>query len=89
MQQVTIRLDDELKKAVDEMCESIGMNINTFFTIYAKKAVREQKIPFEVTTGLTADEYKVARDLVQYLDSVRENADQNGWLSEDEVGWEV
>lgn len=89
MQQVTIRLDDELKKAVDAMCESIGMNINTFFTIYAKKAVREQRIPFELTSGLTAEEYKAAKNLVQYLDSVRENANKNGWLSDEEVGWEV
>lgn len=89
MQQVTLRLDDELKRGVEAMCESIGMNINTFFTIYAKKAVREQRIPFEVTTGLTAEEYKAAKEFVQYLDSVRENADKNGWLSDDEVGWEV
>lgn len=89
MQQVTIRLDDELKKAVDAMCDSMGMNINTFFTIYAKKAVREQKIPFEIGSGLTAEEYKAAKNVVQYLDAVRENADKNGWLSDDEVGWEV
>ena len=89
MQQITLRLDDQLKKEVEAMCESIGMNLNTFFTIYAKKAVKEQRIPFDITTDLTAEEYKAAKNLVQHLDTVRENADKNGWLSEDEVGWEV
>lgn len=89
MQQITLRLDEQLKKEVEAMCESIGMNLNTFFTIYAKKAVKEQRIPFDITTDLTAEEYKAAKNLVQHLDNVRENADKNGWLSEDEVGWEV
>ncbi|MBE5941022.1 MAG: type II toxin-antitoxin system RelB/DinJ family antitoxin [Lachnospiraceae bacterium] len=89
MQQITLRLDEQLKKEVEAMCESIGMNLNTFFTIYAKKAVKEQRIPFDITTDLTAEEYKAAKNLVQHLDTVREKADKNGWLSEEEVGWEV
>ena len=49
MTTVSIRLDDETKRQLDIMCEEMGMNITTFFTIYAKKALRERKIPFEIS----------------------------------------
>lgn len=45
---VSLRFDEKMKKDLDEMCESMGMNITTFFMIYAKKALRERKIPFEI-----------------------------------------
>ena len=43
-----LRLDDEMKKELDQMCDEMGMNLTTFFMIYAKKALRDRKIPFEV-----------------------------------------
>jgi DNA-damage-inducible protein J len=46
---ISIRLDDDLKAELDEMCEEMGLNLTTFFTLYAKKAVRDRKIPFEIT----------------------------------------
>ncbi len=48
MTTVSIRLDDDMKKELDSMCSEMGMNITTFFMIYAKKALRDRKIPFEV-----------------------------------------
>ena len=38
-----------MKKELEEMCEEMGMNLTTFFTIYAKRALRDRKIPFDVT----------------------------------------
>ena len=49
---VSIRFDDEMKKQLDEMCEEMGMNLTTFFMIYAKKALRDRRIPFEVAAPL-------------------------------------
>ena len=49
MTTVSIRLDDEMKRELDEMCDEMGMNITTFFMIYAKKALRDRKIPFEIS----------------------------------------
>lgn len=37
------------KRQLDEMCDEMGMNLTTFFMIYAKKALRDRRIPFEVT----------------------------------------
>ena len=49
MTTISIRLDDELKQELDEMCDQMGMSLTTFFTIYAKRALHDRKIPFEVT----------------------------------------
>ena len=54
MTTVSIRLDDDMKKQLDIMCEEMGMNITTFFMIYAKKALRDRRIPFEITAPADA-----------------------------------
>lgn len=46
---VNIRMDEELKKQFDEFCSNIGMTMTTAICVFAKKAVKEQKIPFEIT----------------------------------------
>ena len=45
---VSLRLDDKMKAELDEMCAEMGMNISTFFMVYAKKALRERRIPFSI-----------------------------------------
>ena len=52
MTTVSLRFDDEMKKQLDEMCDEMGMNLTTFFMIYAKKALRDRRIPFEVAAPL-------------------------------------
>jgi DNA-damage-inducible protein J len=45
---VNFRMDEDLKKSMEHTCQSLGMNMTTAFTIFAKKMSREQRIPFEV-----------------------------------------
>lgn len=52
MTTISLRFDDEMKKQLDEMCDEMGMNLTTFFMIYAKKALRDRCIPFEVAAPL-------------------------------------
>lgn len=52
MTTISLRFDDEMKKQLDEMCDEMGMNLTTFFMIYAKKALRDRRIPFEVAAPL-------------------------------------
>lgn len=46
---LNIRMDENLKKQFDSLCEEIGMSMTTAVCIFAKKAVRERRIPFELT----------------------------------------
>ena len=45
---ISIRMDAQLKKQFVEFCNDMGMSMTTAFCIFAKKAVREYRIPFEV-----------------------------------------
>ena len=46
---VNIRMDSDLKKQFESLCSDIGMSMTTAFCVFAKKAVRERRIPFEIT----------------------------------------
>ncbi len=45
---ITIRMDDELKKDFSSLCDEIGLSVGTAFTLFAKTVVRERCIPFEL-----------------------------------------
>ena len=45
---VTIRMDEDLKRQAEELFDALGLNMTTAITAFAKAAVREQKIPFEL-----------------------------------------
>lgn len=46
---INIRIDEDLKKSMEETCRELGMSMTTAFTIFAKKMSREKRIPFEVS----------------------------------------
>ena len=46
---VNFRMDENLKKAMEETCKEMGMSMTTAFTIFAKKVSRERRIPFEIS----------------------------------------
>lgn len=45
---VNIRMDSNLKQQFEAFCSDMGMSMSTAFNIFAKKAVREYRIPFEI-----------------------------------------
>lgn len=47
---VNIRMDEATKIAFDKFCNEIGLSVSSAFNIFAKTVVREQRIPFELTT---------------------------------------
>ena len=71
----SIRMDADLKKEFDELCAEFGMSASTAFTIFAKKVVREKRIPFEITSQ--DSEITLARG-IEALRLLREGAKKNG-----------
>lgn len=45
---INIRMDSNLKKQFEAFCSDMGMTMTTAVNIFAKKAVREYRIPFEI-----------------------------------------
>ena len=70
MTTISLRMDDETKKELDEMCEAMGMNISTFYMIYTKKALRERKIPFEIEAPV--DPFYSEKNMSQLYKSIKQ-----------------
>lgn len=45
---INIRMDSDLKKQFEAFCADMGMTMTTAFNVFAKKTVREYRIPFEI-----------------------------------------
>ena len=49
---VTIRMDESLKKEASNLFNELGMGLNQAINVFVKQAVREQKIPFEISRNI-------------------------------------
>ncbi len=71
----SVRMDEDLKKEFEELCNDFGMNMTTAINIFAKAVVRERKIPFEI------EESKKTKERVEFmktLNELKKQADENG-----------
>ena len=48
MAQISLRIDDDVKRNAEQVCKDIGMSMSTAINIYLKKLGRERRIPFDV-----------------------------------------
>ncbi len=46
---INVRMDEELKREFDRVCNELGMNMATAIMIFARKVTRERRIPFDVS----------------------------------------
>ena len=47
----SVRMDENLKKQFDSLCNDFGMSASTAFNVFARTVVRERKIPFEIVAS--------------------------------------
>ncbi len=46
---VNFRMDETLKKNMEETCRKMGLTVTAAYTMFATKVTNEQRIPFEIT----------------------------------------
>jgi DNA-damage-inducible protein J len=46
---LSIRIDRNLKDEADAVFNALGMNLTTAITVFVRQAVRQRKIPFEIS----------------------------------------
>ena len=46
---INVRMDEDLKRDFDTVCNELGMNMTTAIMIFARKVTREKRIPFDVS----------------------------------------
>lgn len=49
MAQISVRVDDDVKKNAEQVCAEIGISMAAAINVYLKKLGREHRIPFEMT----------------------------------------
>ena len=49
MKNITIRMDEDLKRELEKTLDELGLNMTAFFTMAAKQCVHEQRLPFSVS----------------------------------------
>ena len=70
---VNFRMDAQLKRNVEEICQRMGMNLTTALTICCKKIEQERRIPFDITADPDPfySESNI-RQLKQRLDAIKD-----------------
>ncbi len=74
----SVRMDEDLKKEFEELCNDFGMNMTTAINIFAKAVVRERKIPFEIKESKP----KVKKENInEDLNELEKEVNENGTSS--------
>ena len=56
---VTIRLDKDVKERAEQMFGDFGMNLSTAFNIFIRQALRQGKIPFEISDPFYSEKNQI------------------------------
>jgi len=75
---INFRLEKDLKDELDILCDEIGMTVTTAFTIFAKKFVRERRLPFIVD----ADPFYSEKNIKRLKKSIEQLETKGGTVHE-------
>lgn len=83
----TVRMDSQVKKDFDSLCDAFGMSTTTAINIFAKMVIRKRKIPFEIEAN---DEFDVLKQGREAFLELRKEAQESGLkLKLDEINEEI
>ena len=84
---VNIRMDMELKKQFESFCSEVGMNMSTAFNMFAKKTVRDRRIPFVI--GTETYNIDAVNTLLAELKRAEDESNEKGWIKAEDVEKEL
>ena len=71
----SVRMDENLKRQFDSLCQEFGMNTSTAINVFARAVVRQRRIPFEIASAPE----EITRDgALQAFRALRAQAAENG-----------
>ena len=91
---INIRMDKALKEQAEKLLSELGMNMTTAFNIFLRQAVRQGKIPFEISLGRQAtivSEMEARLELREAFRAIQEDSVINGTdkLTMEEIDAEI
>ncbi|WP_196601612.1 type II toxin-antitoxin system RelB/DinJ family antitoxin [Pectinatus frisingensis] len=72
---VTIRMDEKLKKQAEELFSDLGLNMTTAFITFAKQSVREQRIPFVISRNVPN---KITVNAINEIRKIKNDSQEKG-----------
>ena len=71
MAQLSMRIDDGVKKRAEAACEALGLSMSTAINLYLVKLGNEMRIPFEVSVDpfYSSANQKVLEKSIRQLDA--------------------
>lgn len=61
MLSMQFKLDEDVKKSMEQVCSELGLSMSAAFTVFAKKVGREKRIPFEISVDPFYSEENMTR----------------------------
>ena len=88
---LSIRIDRELKDQADAIFSAMGMSLTTAITVFVRQAVRQKKIPFEISVADIESRAAAMKDVMAASERIWQNAVQNGTaqMSSGEIDAEI
>lgn len=84
----SVRMDENLKKQFDGLCQEFGMTISTAINVFARAVVRERRIPFSISS---ASKPVTREGALEAFNALRGEAADNGisGMSNQEINAEI
>ena len=64
---LNIRIDEDVKKNFDDVCNKLGLTMTTAITVFAQTVIRQNRIPFEISLDIPNEETRAAIEEVQQM----------------------
>lgn len=82
---INFRIDENLKKEMEEICNELGITMTTAFNMFAKKMIREKRIPFEVSIDSFYQEnnIKYLEQVIADIESGKSKLEEHKLIEED------
>ena len=57
MTNITIRIDDDIKREAETLFDTLGMSVSGAINVFFRQAIREQAIPFPIRAKTAEEKY--------------------------------
>lgn len=64
---INVRLDAELKKQFEDFCNDVGMSVSTAINLCVRRIVKDNKLPFEISSDIPNEETLAAIEEVKRM----------------------
>lgn len=81
MAQISLRVDDDVKRGAERTLNEIGLSMSTAINVFLKKVARENRIPFE----LSADPFYSQENITELERRIADTRSGKSILKEHEL----